>query len=345
VAVSGAASDSVTNALGVVSDRSGDKDGSTHYDGSPSRSTLWFGFVLAFVSAWCAFILIGHFGFGIPRSLSLVDGNPERHPSDVISQPLLVSKPNVYKEVSFDPGLNPQLGEDFIFFIWFKARKPPVDGESLALMGKFDVSQQHRPGYALSLEGAPDGVRPKIYWNDAEGRGRWFALSSMRVRRKNWYLIAFVFSKDRFLSAHAAAAGDDSEPILLGGNQVEPVVVPQSNAAMVVGATGSGRFRGQLGPFGVLRGKKLAGRIKEVLASMAQDPNAIPSEVPSSSIALWASPHVDRGPRQIPIVTGAPQVSKARAVVESNTKKPSAFKVSRKVSKPVSCDKTKGKPS
>ena len=342
---SGAAPHSPADILGEAPQESGDPAVFLNSASSPSRPALWLGFLVAFVSAWCAFIIVGHFGFGIPRSLSLVGADPELQASEPIHEPFVVSNAGVFKQVSFDPALNPRLGEDFIFFIWFKVRKSPADGESLALMGKFDATQQHRPGYALSLEGAPDGVRPKIYWNDAEGQGRWHALSSIRLRRKNWYLLAIVFSKDTFLSAHVAMPGSDSEPILLGGNRVEPVVIPQSDAAMVVGATGAGRFRGQLGPFGVLRGKKLASRVKEIVTSMAAEPDSIPSEVATSTIALWASPQVDRGPNRIPIVAGVPQARDVPSVVEHRPKNNPAAKISKRGPKKLSLKKNKGKRS
>ncbi len=304
---------------------------------SPSRSLLVLSFLAAFLFATGAVIAAGHLLVGAPRSLSLFNESPQPASSDLFSQPLVVAAPGIYQRVSARDELNPVRGSDFLVFVWFRLRKVPVAGESMSLLGKFDAHQPHKPGYAISLEGAPDGVRPRVYWNNESGQGRWYVFTSQPIKRKEWYLLGISYSRDTFLGAHLLQEGADSTATLLGGHRLEPPCTPSSSADMVVGAYGSSRFRGQLGPFGILRGASFEHEAPEYLTAMQKSPNEIPSSIPAELIQLWTSPMIDRGPHRVVVQTlmaksvERPRVAKSAAT--SNAPKRSLSKRDKKSTK------------
>ncbi len=283
--------------------------------GAPSRLALVASFLTAFAVAACAFILIGHYGFDVPRSLSVFDSETEDASSELIASPLVISASGIFEKVAADPALNPSKGTEFVFFIWFKLRKIPAAGEYLGLAGKFDATIRSRPGYAVTLEGAPDGVRPRVYWNSDSENGKWYSFSTSHLRRKQWYLLAISFSKDAFLSAHIASAEGAEAVTLLGAHRIEPETIPISNADISVGAFGTSRFRGQIGPFGVLTGPKLSKDLQEYLMAMKLKPGSIPEEVPRNVVQLWASPLRDLGPRALAITPGSGPSKEVRPAV------------------------------
>jgi len=271
---------------------------------SPSRVVLAASFLVAFAVAASLLVLIGHFAFQAPRSLSPFDALERTEPGEVITSPLVVNGGGIYEKVAADAALNPAKGRDYLFFIWFKLRRVPRVGEYLGLAGKFDVNIKHRPGFAITLEGAPDGVRPRVYWNSEARNGVWYSFSSSYLTRKQWYLLAISFSKDTFLSAHLTSAGAGEPAALLGGHRIEPETIPASDAEIQVGSYGTSRFRGQIGPFGVLSGEKLSKELPGLLAAMQANPAGIPDEIPRNVIQLWASPHRDMGPHALAITPG-----------------------------------------
>lgn len=268
-----------------------------------SRLALGLSFVSAFVFATVCFLLMGHYFLGAPRSLSLFDETQERGEREVFSKTVVVSSQGVYQRVKAREELNPAAGSDFLVFVWFRLKRVPVTGESMSLIGKFDAQRPHKPGFAVSLEGAPDGVRPRVYWNNESGEGRWYSFTSRLMKRKEWYLLGVSYSRDIFLSARLFEAGGDVEGSLLGGHRVEPSFAAAAQADLLLGAYGSSRFRGQLGPFGILRGGSFERDIPEYLSAMSARPNDIPSSIDSSIIQLWASPVVDQGPHHIALET------------------------------------------
>ncbi len=288
--------------------------------GAPSRLALVASFLAAFALAACAFILIGHYGFNVPRSLSVFDREAVSSVSEPIASPLVVSGSGIFEKVAADPALNPSKGTDFVFFIWFKLRKIPASGEYLGLAGKFDTSLKHRPGYAITLEGAPDGVRPRVYWNSDSENGKWYSFSTSHLRRKQWYLLAISFSNDAFLSAHIVPAEGAEVITLLGAHRIEPETIPVSNADISVGAFGTSRFRGQIGPFGVLTGEELSRDLQEYLMAMKAKPGEIPDELPRSVIQVWASPLRDIGPRALAVTPGSGPSKEVRPAVAERPK-------------------------
>jgi hypothetical protein len=300
-------------------------------------------FLLAFAAACIVFLVIGHFSMGSPRRLWPFDDRArlDRIEGEPISEPFAVPSVGIYKKALGGERLNPIPGRDYTVFSWFKLRRLPADGESYGLVGKFDAQVPNRPGYAVSLEGAPDGVRPRVYASAATGGGRWYSFSVYPISRRYWYLLSVSFTDDSFLSAHIIQAGSGEEPTLLGGHRLGLPSLPFSASDMVVGAFGASRFRGQIGPFGILSQKKLRQDLPSYLKAISLEPNRIPRLVDGDSIELWASPAVDLGPKRYEVITmdkpdkamGVPAVKKAKAAPDKKTSARSSKKVSSKSSK------------
>lgn len=288
-----------------------------------SRLALGFSFLSAFVFATGCFLLFGHYLLGAPRSLSLFEEAQERRDDEVFSKTLVVGSQGIYQRVQAREELNPAVGSDFLIFVWFRLKRVPVTGESMSLIGKFDAQRPHKPGFAVSLEGAPDGVRPRVYWNNESGQGRWYSFTSRVLKRRAWYLLGVSYSRDTFLSARLLEAGGDDMDSLLGGHRVEPSFAAAAQADLLLGAYGSSRFRGQLGPFGILRGASLERDIPNYLLAMRERPNDIPSSITSSIIQLWASPLVDQGPLHVALETVSIVPAKKERVSAIVAQKPS----------------------
>lgn len=282
-------------------------------------------FLLAFLSAGSLLIVLGHFGFNTPRALLFSDGGIGTISSATVSNPLVVNSGGVFKKVLANNALNPTSGEDYLVFVWFRLRKALQAGDYAGLVGKFEAQNKHRPGFAISLEGAPDGIRPRVYWSGAQGGGRWYSFASRHIRRRDWYVVAVSFSRDTFLSAYMMPAhkDDQSDKMFLGGHKIEPPVIASSSADLVVGAYGASQFRGEIGSFGVLKGSELKGRVGEILEAIQLSPDQIPAVISSSIIQLWASPEVDRGPRNATIIPGTP-VKRVTASVERQPRRSKA---------------------
>jgi hypothetical protein len=208
----------------------------------------------------------------------------------------------VYLKAAAGEAGNPSKGEDYGFFVWFKLRKLPAVGEALGLVGKFDAQLPGKPGYAVSLEGAPDGVRPRVYISAGDIPGRWYSFSSHPMNRRDWYLLAVKVIDDAFIVTTLGRAFSKESPILLGGHRLSGGELPASKADLIVGAFGASRFRGQVGPFGILTGPESQEKLSSYLKAMQVQPRGIPSGIPSDAIRLWASPLEDQGPRKTVIV-------------------------------------------
>jgi hypothetical protein len=265
-------------------------------------------FVGAFAAACALFLVIGHYSVQSPRSFWPFEEASEAapHPNQApFPETFTVGGPGLYKKALVGEKLNPTAGKDYAFFIWLKLRKVPAVGETLGLVGKFDSQVENRPGYAISLEGGLDGVKPRVYLSAASGGGRWYTFSPYPMSRKYWYLLAVSLSDDTFVSAHIVREGSSDQPTLLGGHRIGLSSLPQSASDIVVGAFGASRFRGVIGPFGVLIGKDLREDLSGYLSAIRDAPAGIPSEIETDTIGLWATPNKDIASQAFNVVNGS----------------------------------------
>jgi hypothetical protein len=304
----------------TVTDLSGDANAPR------SRVVLALGFLLSFLAACLVFLVIGHLGFQSPQSLwpfgarSVI--NMPGH-DQVGFEPKVISRGGVYLKAAGGDRLNPTAGGDYSVFVWFKLRKIPLPGESLALVGKFDHAERNRPGYAISLEGAPDGVRSRVYVSDGKRLGTWYSFSSAAINRKDWYVLLVSFSQNTFVSTYLGRAGSSEPPNFLGGHRINISALPAAKADLVVGAYGASRFRGQIGPFGIISEEGMGKRLRDYIGEMQSEPFVIPRAISSQSIKLWASPRMDLSTNAIAITElsqaeGSPNESDGVAGIDAS---------------------------
>jgi hypothetical protein len=304
-------------------------------------------FVGAFAVACILFLLIGHYSVNSPKTLWPFEGNTERvaPPTHApFPETFVIGGPGVYKKALVGEKLNPTSGKDYAFFIWLKLRKVPEVGETLGVVGKFDSQVENRPGYAISLEGGLDGVRPRVYLSAASGGGRWYTFSPYPMSRKYWYLVTVSISEDTFVSTYIAREGLGEAPTFLGGHRIDLSTLPQSASDIVVGAFGASRFRGVIGPFGVLAGKRLRKDLPQYITAMSDEPAGVPSGIDRETIQLWATPHKDMGLHSFEVVNGvksdsAPIGASAKKVWSD--KRPKQVAVNKKAAKKVASKITK----
>lgn len=273
--------------------------------GSWFTASVIASFLLSCVFACGVSLIIGHYGLQAPRVLwpygsqSVITARDQESPNFL---PFTVSRGGEYVKAVVGDAANLTSGEDYALFIWFKLRRAPALGEALGLVGKFDSQEPGRPGYAVSFEGAPDGIRPRIYLSSGAVPGRWYSFSSYPINRRDWYLLSLVITRDTFVSTSLGRAFANEAPILLGGHRVGEGEFPVSKADLVVGAFGASRFRGQIGPFGILSGKDLSAKMPSFLEAMQRAPSAGPAYIRSDAVKLWASPTEDLGPRKVSVI-------------------------------------------
>jgi hypothetical protein len=210
------------------------------------------------------------------------------------------------------------------------------------VVSKFDSQVPYKPGYALSLEGAPDGVRPRVYLSAASGGGRWYSFAAHPMTRKNWYLFSMSLSEETYVATYVAEHGSDQGPVFLGGYKMQLPSLPLSAADISVGSLGASRFRGHVGPFGVLSAKGLQQDLAGYLASMQADPTARPRGLKSSSIKLWATPTKDEGPAGYQIVQEIKNDPQSSAPMPKAVKKSGAPKAADKGKKAGTKGASKG---
>lgn len=271
-----------------------------------SPTVLALSFIASFVLACFLLLIIGHYWLNSPSSLwpfnrvGAMSGSQGGSATDF--NPFAVSRAGAYVKATIGDIANPTKGDDYALFVWFKLRKSPAVGEALGLVGKFDSQTPGRPGYAVSLEGAPDGIRPRVYVSAGDTPGRWYSFSSYPMNRRDWYLLTVSIVEDTFLSVSLGQVSSKEPPILLGGHRISGGL-PASKADLVVGAFGASRFRGQVGPFGILAGSTISKELSKYMQAIQGKPGDIPSAIPSSVIRLWATPSEDMGPGKVAIVS------------------------------------------
>jgi hypothetical protein len=272
--------------------------------GQPRVALLVISFIASFTLACSVLLVVGHYGLNAPRSLWPFgsSGVTKILPDDVAPfDSVQISRGGVYLKAAAGEAGNPSKGEDYGFFVWFKLRKLPAIGESLGLVGKFDSQLPGKPGYAVSLEGAPDGVRPRVYISAGAVPGRWYSFSSHPMNRRDWYLLTVTVVDDAFIATSLGRAFSEEPLILLGGHRLTGGDLPASKAEVLVGAFGASRFRGQVGPFGILSGPDSKEQLSSYFKAIQAQPKAIPEGIPVRAIRLWAAPLEDYGPLKVSI--------------------------------------------
>lgn len=312
--------------------------------GRRSVVVIALSFAASFALACFLLLVVGHYCLNSPRSLwpferaSIGSAIPGAGVSDFV--PFPVSKGGAYIKAAIGSDVNPTKGDDYALFVWFKLRKSPAVGEALGVVGKFDSQTPGRPGYAISLEGAPDGIRPRVYVSAGDNPGKWYSFSSHPMNRRDWYLLTVSIVEDTFLSVSLGQALSSEPPVLLGGHRISGGL-PASKADLVVGAFGASRFRGQIGPFGILAGNGISKQLSTYSKAIQGKPGGIASAVPSNIIRLWASPSEDIGPAKFEIL----QVPGEAPRAAMSSVKPSKKDVRGKPAKRATIANKKSKPS
>lgn len=300
-----------------------------------SPALLVTGFIAAFLGACLVALLVGHYTLRAPRSLDPFSSRSSTGVRSLnpILDPFVVGATGSYRKAVGGEGLNPAPGEDYALFVWVKLRRIPAHGEIFSVVGKFDPQVPYKPGYALSLEGAPDGVRPRVYLSAASGGGHWYSFAAHPMTRKHWYLIAMALSEDTYVSTYMAQHGSDQGPVFLGGYKMRLPTLPLSSSDISVGALGTSRFRGHVGPFGVFSAKGLQPNLIQYFAEMQTDPNTPPTGLSRNAVRLWATPAKDEGPSGYTIVQEVQTDPQASAPMPKAAKKSGAPKAAGKSTK------------
>jgi hypothetical protein len=318
---------------------------------------LFLSFMASFTVAALIAVMVGHIVLKTPlaiwplraindggdSSAALIHKVGKHNQTSLPFEPFLVKRSGDYLKVDLAQLADPTPGEDLVIFLWFKLKRPLAVGESASLLGKFDAQSAGRPGYALALEGAPDGIRPRVYLSNGSQSARWYSFSTYQINRRDWYLIDLKISQDTFVSASLTrcvledrGGGEgrfvaSEAPVLLGGHRISEGGLPSSKVAMVIGAFGAGRFRGELGPFGVVSGVDIAKTINgDLISRMIVKPGAAPQELGLSSkvVRVWGAPLSDIGPRRVVIKRGEElNIGKAAPVVQPRGVKKGLVKV------------------
>ena len=267
-------------------------------DASPPRGIVLFGaFVGAFAIAWLA-VLAVYFSFVSQDNQSVGVATGAR--DDVFSDAVSITRSGTALSVAHHGLLNPT-DSDFMLFVWFKLKSEIDPEERSTFLGKYDPKEENPEGYAIALIGGAEGVRPYLYWQNASGRGRWFAFASTHIVPNTWYVMAVTFRAQRYLGVHIAPYGQESNPEVLGGYDLDGAIIPASSAKLSIGAFKRSQFRGQVGPFGIFHNIDLSKDASRIMKRLARDPSFANAPVDDNQIALWASPTEDVGPLHLEV--------------------------------------------
>lgn len=265
---------------------------------------LVLGFFGAFALSWLFVVaLVLSFKSNPTRqaaSVGTLDGELFSHAVHITKAgPVLsVTHHQLLNPGAFDGG---QSGDDFLLFVWFNLKSSVDVKERATFLGKYNSEEMNPEGYAVALVGGPEGVRPTVYWQNKTGRGRWYTFASTVVEPGRWYLLGVTFRAQRYLGVHIAPHDGKARVEVLGGYDLGGEIIPQSSADLEVGAFKKSKFRGAIGPFGVLRGVDILEETPKLLQSFARDPASAQDGMDQAKIVLWADPLVDRGPRSIKV--------------------------------------------
>jgi len=202
-----------------------------------------------------------------------------------------VTWPGDFIRVKSSEYLLPSIGEDFIFFVWVKFKKVPEEAERIVFAVKFNPDEISQQGFTLGIARDGDAIFPRVGWRDQEGAGDAYRFSKMLFVPRRWILLALSFVEDRYLAVHAfvKSSTGDSKLHLLGGYELDPAVLPLSKQDLILGALNNGRFRGKIGPFGIISGEGYSADLETILRELSSSPLKVPELVKEEDVRLWCT--------------------------------------------------------
>lgn len=216
-----------------------------------------------------------------------------------------VMQPGVVLHVSHDDSLNPERERDWVYLSWIKLKKSISPDERVVVSAKYDPSTKLRVGYSLVLRGGVDGVRPVVYWQGETGVGKWYTFAPMQLQSREWYLLAISFRRGT-LGMHLTSASSPKSLTPLGGYEVGEEVLPVNSTELIAGSFANGKFRGRLGPIGIVTGGDISKDLPSFLKSIAKKPTELPEAPEGSNLVLWTDGKEDFGVNKLSVSVTLP---------------------------------------
>lgn len=246
--------------------------------------------------------------FSIPILFVYIVGplksNQPKSIEELFENTFSVKRNESHLRVANDESINPSVTDDYLAFAWVKFNNVPKEKARITIISKLDEEGAHRNGFALGVIRDERSVRPVAIWTDGSESAKWMYFSEVPIIPHQWILLAISVSKGRFVGVYSGLYSDGkASAVLHGGYDLDRNIAAASDAPLRVGASRSGSFRGQLGPFGVLKGPNLAEHAKELVKSIALTPNRVPRSIESSWIGLWSMDlSTSFGPKGLPVI-------------------------------------------
>lgn len=230
-----------------------------------------------------------------------------RHRSQLVfPQSVLLESENSRIAVRGEVAPMPQATRDYLLVGWFKLRDLPAAGQREILLSSLDFDSRAQPGIALAINRVVDSVRAEVYWRDSHGKGRWYTFGEGDFGPRKWFMLALSLRHGTVISLHTATRSDPSERAqlnLLGAYSFPEAIIPDANAALILGGSRFGGFVGRLGPLAVFSRYKLATRVERILGELVDQPAQFPSELSPQDALLWSPDLVtDNGPRKYELI-------------------------------------------
>lgn len=193
-----------------------------------------------------------------------------------------------YLEVVEAEDLLPKVGEDFLLTGWFRLRKLPAEGDNVVMLAHSEIDSSSNRGYALSLERHGSLLRPRIYWRDSDKQGGWYTFGGLEVEPRQWFMLAASFHDNNKLGLHALVhKNGEIKTEVLGGYELEELVVPESDSRLLIGAFHAKKFNGKIGPVGIFRSESISSVLNAALESFRESPLELPSQIEMSWVRFW----------------------------------------------------------
>lgn len=260
-----------------------------------AKTVLWL--LLAFVASFATPILFVYV-VGPLKATSI------KNIEELFQNTFAIKRNEAHLRVANDESINPKLEEDYLAFTWVKFNSIPKERSRVTIVSKLDENGENRTGFALGVVRDERSLRPVALWSDGSETAKWMYFSEVPIIPHQWLLLAISVSKGRFVGVYSGFYADGkASAILHGGYDLDRSVNAASTAPLRIGASKSGAFRGQLGPFGILRGTGLAEQAKEIVKGIAATPNRVPRIVLSDWLALWSFDLTTSfGPKGLPVI-------------------------------------------